>query len=477
MFETLGSSVVLAGGRVLCLDDRFRVVEGGDVVIVDGRIAAVGVGIDRPPGARVVDVSGCAVLPGFVQGHLHLGQTLFRGLAERRRLLPWLQERVWPLEAAHDRESAYWSARLGAAECLLGGTTTIQDIGIGPEIEGLVEGAVETGIRAWIGTCLMDEGATLPERMRGDTDRVLAATEQLGLRYHGFDDGRIGWLLNPRFILTCSDALHRGIVELSQRHGWPIHTHALEQQEETAAVQAVKGGRDEVAYFDDLGLLDCDLRIAHGVWLQDHHLARLLGPRSPSPSASSGSQVPGPGSRVPAPGSRNVSVVHCPSANLKLGSGVLDLPRLRAAGVPLSLGCDGGCCNNDYDALEELRLASLLQHWKNGPESFGGRETLALATRDGARALGLGDRVGRIEVGLEADLVVIDLERPELVAADCVDPHDLVAFSATRAAIRDVFVRGRQLVDRGQLVGVDTVELLHQGRQAINAVARRAGVA
>lgn len=443
-------ALLLRGGDVLTLDDNFGVVRGGDVLVEGGRISAVGSGLELPADAEVIDCRGCAVLPGFLQGHLHLGQTLFRGLAERRRLLPWLQQRVWPLEAAHDADSAYWSARVGAAECLLGGTTTIQDIGIGPEIEALVQGTIDSGIRAWIGTCLMDEGDTLPPRLRGDTDRVLAETEELGRRFDGYDNGRIRWLLNPRFILTCSDALHHGIRELSQRFGWPVHTHALEQVEETELVRSVKGGRDEIAYFGDLGILDLDLRIAHGVWLRDEHLERLRG--------------------------RCVSVAHCPSANLKLGSGVLDLPRLVAAGVPLSLGCDGGCCNNDYDALEELRLASLLQHWKNGPESFGGREALALATRDGARALGLGDRVGRIEVGLDADIVVLDLERPELVAATCVDLHDLIAFSATRAVVRDVFVRGQQLVRGARLVGVDTPALLASGRRAIDGVAARAGI-
>src|SRR5690606_36431327 len=149
-----------------------------------------------------------------------------------------------------------WSARLGASECLLGGTTTIQDIGIGPEIESLVQGAIDSGIRAWIGTCLMDDGDTLPARLRGNTDRVLAETEALGRRFHEFDQGRIGWLLSPRFILTCSDALHEGIRDLSAKYGWPVHTHALEQEEETAAVRACKGGRDEIAYFEDFGILD-----------------------------------------------------------------------------------------------------------------------------------------------------------------------------------------------------------------------------
>ena len=122
--------ILLQGGTVLTLDPQASVLPGVDVLVEGGRIRHVGPLPDRPPGTRVLDVSGSLVLPGLIQGHLHLGQTFFRGLAEGRRLLDWLRERIWPLEAAHDDESAYWCGLLGAAECLLSGTTTIQDIGI-----------------------------------------------------------------------------------------------------------------------------------------------------------------------------------------------------------------------------------------------------------------------------------------------------------------------------------------------------------
>ena len=125
-------ALLLRGGTLLTLDENAGVLRDVDMLLEKGRIAALGSALEAPPGARVLDVSGCLVLPGLVQGHLHLGQTFFRGLAEGRRLLDWLKERIWPLEAAHDDESAYWCGLLGAAECLLSGTTTIQDIGLGP---------------------------------------------------------------------------------------------------------------------------------------------------------------------------------------------------------------------------------------------------------------------------------------------------------------------------------------------------------
>src|SRR5690349_7753894 len=180
--------LLLRGGTILTLDAEATVLQG-DVLVEDGRIRAVGRIPKPPPAARVLDVSGGFVLPGLVQGHLHLGQTFFRGLAENRRLLAWLRERIWPLEAAHDDESAYWCALLGAAECLLGGTTTIQDIGIGPGIPGLLRAIDDSGLRAFAGLCLMDSGDGLPAAMRQPTDWALAEAEALGDDFDGSAGG------------------------------------------------------------------------------------------------------------------------------------------------------------------------------------------------------------------------------------------------------------------------------------------------
>lgn len=446
---TTQTPLLLRGGTVLTLDPRATVLPGADVLVEGGRIRHVGSFPDAPPGTRALDVSGTLVLPGLIQGHLHLGQTFFRGLAEGRRLLAWLRERIWPLEAAHDDESAYWCALLGAAECLLGGTTTIQDIGIGPGAGGLLRAIADSGLRAFAGPCLMDSGITLPHALKGETDRVLADAEALGPRFDGSGDGLLRFALNPRFILTCSDPLWEGIRDLSLRHGWPVHTHALEQQDETLAVRELKG-RDEVEYFADQGLLAADLRLAHGVWLTADHLEQARKARW--------------------------SVVHCPSSNLKLGSGIADLLAIRRAGVPLGIGCDGAACSNHLDNLDEVRLAALLQKLKHGPDAFSGLDALRLATSEGARALGLQAEVGSVEPGKAADLTVLSLDRPELQAAPQVDPHDLVAFGASRAAVRHVLVAGRLLVEDGRLTHLDLGEIVRQAHLHLAALIRRSGL-
>lgn len=447
---TADPPLLLRGGTLLTLDAGATVLPGADLLVRDGRIFSVG-RPEPPPGTRVLDVTGCLVLPGLIQGHLHLGQTFFRGLAEGRRLLAWLRERIWPLEAAHDDESAYWCGMLGATECLLGGTTTIQDIGIGPGSRGLLEAILGSGLRAFAGQCLMDSGDGLPSPMKQPTEAVLAETAALGDRFDGADGGRLRYALNPRFILTCSDPLWEGIRDLSARRGWPVHTHALEQRDETLAVRELKGGRDEIEYFADQGILATDLRLAHGVWITREHLGRAREGR--------------------------LSVVHCPSSNLKLGSGVADILALRHAGVPVGLGCDGAACSNHLDNFEEVRLAALLQKVKHGPDSFSGLDALRLATSEGARALGLQEEVGTIEPGKLADLTVLSTDRPELWAAPQCDPHDLVAFGASRAAVRHVLVGGRLLVESGRLTHLNLEEIYRESSRCLSDLIRRSGVA
>lgn len=448
MSENPSRSLLVRGGDVVTMDEQATVLATTDIVIRDGRIEALGEDLDPPIGGAVLDVGGCWVLPGLIQGHLHLGQTFFRGLAEGRRLLPWLRERIWPLEAAHDDESAYWCSLLGAAECLLAGTTTIQDIGIGPGVRGLLRAIDDSGLRALAGMCLMDSGEELPGGLQQDTDDALATTVEIGEQFEQAGRGRLRYLLNPRFILSGSDALWQGIQALSEQRGWPVHTHALEQEEETVTVQALKQGRDEIRYFDDCGILAGDLRIAHGVWLNDAHLTRVRRER--------------------------FSVVHCPSANLKLGSGIADVVKIRGAGVPVGVGADGAACNNDLDPFEELRLAALLQQVKNGPGSFGGLDALRLATSEGARAVGLGGETGSVEVGKAADLMVVSARRPELVAAAQVDVHDLLAFGGSRAAVRHVVVAGEVLVEDGRLTRLDLDEIRLQARGRLTDLLRRA---
>ncbi|HVS65994.1 MAG TPA: amidohydrolase family protein [Thermoanaerobaculia bacterium] len=454
MNPPIATPLLLEGATLLTLDPGARILRQ-DLLIRDGRIAAFDPP-EPPAGTRRLDVDGCLVLPGLIQGHVHLGQTLFRGLAEERRLLRWLTERIWPLEAAHDDESAYWSGLLGAAECLLAGTTTIQEIGLGPGAAGLLRAIETAGLRGFAGPCLMDEGQGLPAALAAGTEQALLEAEELGLAVQR-NGGRLRPALNPRFLLSCSRELWLGVVELAAGHGWPVHTHALEQLDESALVRE-RFGCDEIGVFERLGLLDLDLRIAHGVHLDATQRESVRG--------------------------RRFSVCHCPGSNLKLGSGIADVVGLRAAGIPVSVGADGPPCNNDLDAFEEIRLAALLQKLVHGPAAFSGLDALRLATSGGAEALGLAAEVGSIEVGRRADLLVLGTDRPELfllsedAAEGAAGPraglHDLVAFGASRASVRHVLIDGEPVVEDGRLCRLDLDEIRREARRSLAGVLGRA---
>ncbi len=440
--------LLLRDATVVTMDPDHRVVTG-DLLVEDGAIRAIGHVPEVDEHTPKLDTSGMVIIPGLIQGHVHLGQSLFRGLAEDRPLLSWLADRIWPLEAAHNHDSAYWSAMLGLADMMLSGTTTIQDIGIVHGMQGLLQAVRDTGMRAIAGKCLMDGGHGVPAGLAEDHRQALAAAESLYTQWHRSADGRISINLCPRFILSCSQPLWEGCVELAHRLDAAIHTHLLETPAEAQAVLEVLG-REQMAYLDDLGVLDTKLCIAHGVCFDREHQELLAG--------------------------RPLSVIHCPSTNLKLGSGIADLARLAATpGVTVGLGTDGAPCNNDHDQLEELRIAALLQQYKQGTGKFAARDALALATIEGARAIGLADQIGSIEVGKRADLTILDLRGPATFG-----PHssiyNRIVYAAARDCVRHVVIDGRPVVVDRKLTTMDCEALGRRPAEELNLLLARADI-
>jgi cytosine/adenosine deaminase-related metal-dependent hydrolase len=442
-----GGGLLFTNGRWITMDAARRIVEG-DCYVVDGRIEHLGGRFEAPEATPVTDLSGRWMTPGFIQGHVHLGQTLFRGLGEDYRLLDWLREVIWPLEAAHDDESAYWSAVVGGIEAMRAGTTAMLDIGLVHGMSGLFKGFLDLGIRGWTGKLLMDRGEGVPAGLLGDPERIIDESHELARRWDGVDNGRVRYAVCPRFVFSCSPALWERAVAQAKGGDWPIHTHAFETREEMEVVRAIEH-RSELQTLADVGALGDSLKVAHGVWVDEPTAEKL--------------------------GGAAASVMHCPASNLKLGSGVADLLRLRAHGVKTGIGCDGSPCNNFLDPLAEMRLAALLQKWKHGPEKFGAADALALATCDGARALDAEDRIGTLEVGKRADFVVFDLERVHSLAADAVDPYTRIVFGADKGNIESVYVEGRPVVQNGRVPGFDDAEVVARGKEAIGRVLARAG--
>ena len=336
------------------------------------------------------------------------------------------------MEAAHDARSLRFSARLGIAELLLGGTTAVLDMATVHHTEQVFLAAEESGLRYAGGKALMDRGKDLPPGLRDETEVALAESRELGGRWHGAAEGRIRYALCPRFVLSCSEGLLRETARLSETEGWLIHTHASENAEETALVKAMVGD-DNAAYFHRLGIRGPRVVLAHCV-----HLTA----REEKMMARAGTHA-----------------VHCPGANLKLASGVAPIPRMRARGMPLALGGDGAPCNNTLDAFHEMRLAATLHLPRFGPRSVPAADVLEMATLGGARALGLGDEIGSLEVGKKADVAVVDLARPHLSPRGP-DLHATLVYGARASDVSDVWVDGRRLVSNRRLRTLDVPALV-----------------
>jgi 5-methylthioadenosine/S-adenosylhomocysteine deaminase len=435
-------SLWLTGAHVVTMDATRRVLDA-DVEVRVGRIAALRPrGRRRRPGPRtgVVDCSGLILIPGLVQAHIHLCQTLFRGLADDLSLEDWLAKRIWPLEAAHTPDSVYWSALLGAAELLLGGTTAILDMETVRHTDAAFRALEEIGLRATAGKCLMD-AASNPAGLRESTDRAMQEAADLCARWHGAAQGRLRYCFAPRFAPSCTGPLLRAVSDAAERAGAVIHTHAAETPVELELVKRTTG-HDEIAYLDSVGIAGPRAALAHCVWADQDAVGRL---------ARAGTNV-----------------VHCPSSNLKLGSGIAPIPEMLAAGCHVALGADGAPCNNRLDGFEEMRLAALIQKPRLGPEALPATKVLELATLGGARALGLEHEIGSIEVGKRADLVALDLSGPH-GQPDSADLASRLVYAARAADVRHVLVDGRLVVRGGRLLTADLGEI----RVKANAAARR----
>lgn len=404
--------------------DPDRPLVTGALEVHEGRIAALGESL--PPAAPDVlrlPRPGHLLLPGFIQGHLHLCQTLFRGWAEDRRLDRWLGERILPLEACHDPATLRAAAQLGIAEALIGGATTIVDMGTVHHTSVIAESVCQMGVRAVIGKALMNAGEGTPPDLLQGGDRALAEALELHAQWDGAADGLIRVALAPRFTLSVSAPLWKRIAAEAHRRDLLVHTHVSETPWENETCRRMYGDTP-IRMLEAWGVLAARTLLVHALWISAPERALLA--------------------------SHGAAVVHCPGSNAKLGSGILDLPALREAGIPVALGSDGAACNDELSMVAEMRLAAQLQNLQAGPGRVPADEILRLATAEGARAVGLFPQIGQLAPGRAADLQLYDM------AACGWDPDDDAAhalvFAGSAARPAAVFVAGRPCVWQGNLV-------------------------
>lgn len=425
------SSIVIKNGMLVAMDAANTIVRG-DLLIHGDRIAAIG---GSQTADTVIDAEGCAVIPGFVQTHIHLCQTIFRGAADDLALIDWLKQRVWPMEAAHTPASITASARLGIAELIKGGTTcalTMETVSHTREVFKVVE---ETGFRATVGKCMMDKGDEVPRALQEQTANSIEESLALLDEWHGKAGGRIRYCFAPRFAISCTRELLEKVAELARARGVMVHTHASENRTECELVQQESGLRN-ITYLDSVGLTGRHVALAHCVHLSNDEIKTLK--------------------------TTGTNVVHCPSSNLKLGSGIAPLVNLLEQGISVSLGADGAACNNRLDMFTEMRTAALLQKALHGPEVLLAGRVLRMATLDGAKAMGLDSEIGSLEVGKRADVAVVRLDR--LHATPVTDVVSALVYSAQPDDVDTVIIDGELVMRERRLLKANEAQILKDAR-------------
>ncbi len=391
---------------------------------------------------EILDYSRYTLIPGFIQTHIHLCQTLFRGLADDLELLDWLQKRIFPYENAHSKKSLRASVRLGLNDLLTGGTTTILDMGTLRYEEIVFEELISSGMRAFAGNCMMDRNELYPEFCE-TTIWNLQSTYDWAKAFHNSNSGKIKFGFAPRFVLSCTEKLLKEAKEMMKDFpGSIFHTHSSENKSEVEAVRKMTG-KENVEYFDSIGMLDSHTVLAHCIHLNDHEIKTLK--------------------------KNSTRIAHCPSSNLKLGSGIANIPRYIKEGISVSLGADGAPCNNGLSAFKEMRLAALIQKPIHGPTAMDALTVFRLATIEGARALHIENEVGSIEVGKQADLVLLDLENADQpIQLNDDQIYSTIVYSSSKENVKAVMIDGELVMDDGRCLMYDEDELLSIGKTELN---------
>jgi 5-methylthioadenosine/S-adenosylhomocysteine deaminase len=413
---------------VIPVEPAGEVLEHHCLAIAGGRIAAI-LPQHAPAAAglrarETVELPTHALLPGFVNAHTHAAMSLFRGLADDRPLMEWLNEHIWPAEAKWvSPEFVRDGTELALAEMIRSGTTCFNDMYFYPEVTARV--AEAAGMRACVGLIVLD----FPSRWAADAEEYL----HKGLALHDElkASPRLSTAFAPHAPYTVSDGPLDKVRMYAEELDRPIHMHVHETAHEVEESMARYGVRplERLAH---LGLL--------GPRLVAVHMTQLL-----------------PG-EIEALAARNVHVVHCPESNLKLASGFCPVQALLEAGVNVALGTDGAASNNNLDMLEELRVAALLAKGVSGQATaLPAARALAMATLHGARALGLEAEIGSLRPGKQADLVAIDLG--DLATQPVYDPVSQIVYAATRDQVTDVWVAGRRLLASRRLTTLDETEI------------------
>lgn len=425
--------MVVHNGTVVTLDNQETVINQGAVAIVEGLLQQIGSEEDLLaafPDARRIDARGGLILPGLINAHTHVPMTLLRGIADDLELMDWLENHIFPAEAALvDEEFVRWGTRLACLEMLRGGTTTFVDMYYFEAV--IAEEAERCGIRAVLGETLID----FPAPDNKTWDEAIHYMRRFAAEWK--DHPRITPAVAPHAPYTVSAEHLIEAHTLAEELDLPLLLHLAEDRSEVEQIRE-QVGTTPVQYLLDLGILSPRLLAAHVVWPTEDEIAFLA--------------------------RHNVGVAHCPQSNMKVAAGIAPVPTMTAAGVAVGIGTDGAASNNDLNLWEEIDTAAKLHKVETlDPTVLTARQALRMATIEGARALGMDHEIGSLEPGKRADLIVVRADR--FHQQPYYDPYSLLVYSTKASDVETVIVDGRVVVEDAEVLTVDTDEIMHRARQ------------
>ena len=436
------TDTIIYNGTIVTVDPAFQVLRGGAVAIDRGRIQRIWQpreGEPLPEAREIVDARGGIVMPGLTNLHTHLPMSLFRGLADDLPLEQWLNEHIFPAEATHiDEETVRLGARLSCAEMLLGGITTCCDGYF--HATAIAEAVEQMGMRAVLGQGVIDYPAPgVPDPSKG-----VAVARDFARQWQGRSD-LIRSSIFCHSPYTCSETTLTHAKRAADELDVLFQIHLAETRNELEQMSSDQGC-SPAAYLHRLGILDANTLLVHAVWVD----------------VSDIEQIAGSGARI----------AHCPESNMKLGSGVAPLPDFLSAGIAVGIGTDGSASNNDLDLWGEMdTLAKLHKVQRLDPTIMDATSVVRMATMGGAKALGMDGLIGSLEVGKRADVIIVDVDQPQLTPM--YHPASHLVYAVRAGDVRHVMVDGAWVVRDRRLLSIDLDDLLHRVRVFAREVIRR----
>jgi 5-methylthioadenosine/S-adenosylhomocysteine deaminase len=435
------SRLLIKNGYLITMD-----AEGNnyycDLLIEDKRIKQIGPDLDGNA-EKVIDATNMLVLPGFVQAHIHLCQSLLRGQADDVPLMKWL-DTITSLEFRHTPETLYASARLGIAEMIKSGATSVIDMGTLHHQDSVFMAIEESGIRAQAGKAMMDLTDNLPPLLQETTDDSIKESINLLHRWHGKAGGRIRYGFAPRWQLWNTTGLLQEIKqEADNNPGVGIHGHAGEIEFEIQAMIDQTGLRN-IAYLEKIGVVGPNVQMAHCIWLDEQEYQIM---------AETGTHA-----------------MHCPCCNTKLGSGVAKVPEMLSKGINVALGSDGAPSNNNLDMFVEMRQASLIHKLRLGADAMPAKDIIRMATTRGAKALGMEDQIGSLEEGKLADIIILDDGGLSAAPMRNFEDDDIIKRLVSAyhsSSVQTSIIDGKLVMENRQLLTMDEADILEDGKKAL----------